>query len=94
MADKYGSDYITISDDDGKEYELEVLNTLEYNGCNYLAVIPADSDPSDLPSMQIAIIKSVEENGESILYTVDDDAELDAVNALLVESIFSDQFEE
>ena len=39
--DQYGSDFITITDDEGKEYELEVLSTLEYNGCTYMAVIPA-----------------------------------------------------
>ena len=27
--DQYGSDFITIVDDDGKEYELEVLSSLE-----------------------------------------------------------------
>ena len=29
MADEYGSDFLTIVDEDGKEYELEVLSTLE-----------------------------------------------------------------
>ena len=42
MANEYGSDFMTIVDEDGTEYELEVLSTLEYNGCTYLAVIPAD----------------------------------------------------
>ena len=41
MADEYGSDFLTIVDEDGKEYELEVLSTLEYNGATYLAVVPA-----------------------------------------------------
>ena len=41
MADEYGSDFITITDEDGTEYELEVLTTVEYNGESYLAVIPA-----------------------------------------------------
>ena len=43
MEDRYGSDFITIVDEDGKEYELEVLSTLEYNGETYMAVIPADA---------------------------------------------------
>ena len=30
--DAYGSDFLTIVDEDGQEYELEVLSTLEYNG--------------------------------------------------------------
>ena len=38
MAESYGSDYITIVDEDGTEYELEVLTTIEYNGFSYLAV--------------------------------------------------------
>lgn len=90
MSNTYGSDYISITDDDGNEYELEVLNTLEYNGCTYLAVIPADAANTDSVSLEICIIKSVEEDGEPILYTVDDEAELSAVNDLLMESIFSD----
>lgn len=93
MNDTYGSDYITITDDDGNEYELEVLNTLEYNGCNYLAVIPADSDDTDPVNLQVCIIKSVEEDGEPILYTVDDEDELSAVNDLLMDSIYADPFE-
>ena len=32
MEDQYGSDFISIVDDDGTEYELEVLTTIEYNG--------------------------------------------------------------
>ena len=90
MSNTYGSDYISITDDDGNEYELEVLNTLEYNGCTYLAVIPADAANMDSVNLEICIIKSVEEDGEPILYTVDDEAELSAVNDLLMESIFSD----
>ena len=90
MEDKYGSDYITIADDDGNEYELEVLNTIEYNGYSYLAVIPADAD--DQPdSLQIGIIKSVDEDGEIILYTVDDEDEWNAVNNLIIDAIYPDQ---
>ena len=45
MADNYGSDYITIVDEDGTEFELEVLMSMEYNGSVYQAVIPAvDAD--------------------------------------------------
>ena len=44
MSDLYGSDFMTIVDEDGTEFELEVLSTLEYNGCTYLAVIPAGSE--------------------------------------------------
>ena len=89
MEDQYGSDFISIVDEDGAEYELEVLTTLEYNGANYLAAIPASEDLET----EVLIFKSVEEDGESILCTIDDEQELEAVNMLLMESLFQDSDE-
>ena len=50
MDNNYGSDFMTIVDEDGTEYELEVLSTLEYNGCTYLAVIPATGEVGTQPT--------------------------------------------
>ena len=91
MADRYGSDFITISDEDGTEYELEVLTTVEYNGFSYLAVIPAADDKNDLSALDVCILKSVTEDGEDILCAVEDEAELDAVNTIIMEQLFSDE---
>ena len=38
--DQYGSDFLSIVDEDGNEYELEVLSTLEYNGTEAPAALP------------------------------------------------------
>lgn len=83
----YGSDFISITDDDGQEYELEVLSTLEYNGCTYMAVIPAE-DSQDTLQLAVSILKSVEEDGESYLNTIDDPQELEAVYDLIMESLY------
>ena len=92
MADQYGSDFITIVDEEGTEYELEVLSTLEYNGNTYMAVIPAD-DGSDSPDLDVSIFKSVEEDGESILCAIEDEAELQAVYDLIMDSLYSEDAE-
>ena len=60
MADEYGSDFITIVDEDGTEYELEVLTTVEYNGESYMAVIPADGE--NQLNLEVSILKSSEED--------------------------------
>lgn len=86
MADTFGSDFITIMDDDGKEYELEVLSTLEYNGESYIAAIPASEEL--MP--EVLLLKSVEEDGEPILCVIEDEEELEAVNALVMESLFQE----
>ena len=40
MSEDFGSDFITIVDDDGTEFELEVLDTMDYNGETYKAFLP------------------------------------------------------
>ena len=89
MMDQYGSDFITIVDEDDTEYELEVLTTLDYNGATYLAVIPAEDHLSD-QEMEVSILKSVEENGEPILCAIEDDQELETVYALLMDSLYDE----
>ncbi len=91
--DQYGSDFITIADEDGTEFELEVLSTLEYNGDTYMAVIPAGNSLEDL-QMEVSILKSVEEDGESILCAIEDEAELQAVYDLLMDSLYEEEDEE
>ena len=90
--DQYGSDFITIVDDDGQEYELEVLSELEYNGCTYLAVIPAAGSQEDL-ELEVSILKSTEDDGENVLATIDDEAELEAVYDLIMDSLYEEDEE-
>lgn len=93
MADEYGSDYITIVDEDGTEYELEVLNTVEYNGASYLAVIPADDGDEEM-DLEISILKSTEEDGEPLLCAIEDEEELQAVYELIMDSLYEEDEEE
>ena len=92
MADEYGSDFISIVDEDGTEYELEVLTTVEYNGESYLAVIPAAQSDEEA-SMEISILKSTEEDGEPFLCAIEDEAELQAVYDLIMDSIYEEESE-
>ena len=91
MEDRYGSDFITIVDEDGKEYELEVLSTLEYNGETYMAVIPADAgEESAELSLEVSILKSTEEDGEPLLTAIEDEEELRAVYDLIMEELYAE----
>ena len=91
MDDQYGSDFITITDDDGNDYELEVLSSVEYNGNTYLAVTLAD--PQDAESLDVSILKSTEENGEPILSAVEDDQELETVYSLIMDALYDEDDE-
>ena len=91
MADEYGSDFITIADEDGKESELEVLTTVEYNGASYLAVVPADADEGE--GLEVSILRSTDEDGEPLLCAIEDEAELQAVYDLIMDSLYEEETE-
>ena len=91
MAEDYGSDFMTIVDEDGTEYELEVLYELEYNGSTYLAVIPAGLEDGE--DMEVSILKSVEEAGEPLLCAIEDDTELETVYALIMDALYEQEEE-
>lgn len=93
MEDQFGSDFITIVDEDGTEYELEVLSTLEYDGNTYMAVIPAGEHAEEF-QLEVSILKSVEENGEDILCAIEDEEELQAVYDLIMDSLYEEEEEE
>ena len=92
MEDQYGSDFMTIVDEDGTEFELEILSTLEYNGCTYLAVIPAGADEEE--DLEVSILKSVEEDGEPILCAIEDEEELQAVYDLIMDELYAEDEDE
>ena len=88
MEDQYGSDFISITDDEGNDYELEVLSTIEYNGETYMAVTPADSE--DEASLEVSILKSVDEDGDSVLVGIDNEQELETVYSLIMDLLYED----
>ena len=94
MQDQFGSDFMTIVDEDGQEYELEVLTQLEYNGFTYLAVIPAGLEEEDALNPEVSILKSVEEDGEPILCAIEDEAELQTVYDLIMEQLYEEAEDE
>ena len=92
MENHYGSDFMTIVDEDGTEFELEVLSTLEYNGSSYLAVIPAGSEEE---SLEVSILKSVtEDDDEPILCAIEDEEELETVYNLIMDQLYEEEEEE
>ena len=92
MDNNYGSDFMTIVDEDGIEFELEILSTLEYNGCTYLAVIPAGAE--DEGDLEVSILKSVEVDGEPILCAIEDEEELQSVYDLIMDELYAEDDEE
>jgi hypothetical protein len=94
MSDEFGSTYITITDDEGNEYELEHLDTIEYGDDLYMAFLPTEPDENGEQPTEMVILKVVEENGEEFFETVDDDALMEKVYEAFMEQLFDDDIED
>ena len=92
MSEDFGPNFITVTDEDGKEIVLEFVDALEHNGQLYQAFFPAEVEGEEEdPDNGLVILKVIEENGEDILSTLDTDEELETVYELFMELLFSDE---
>lgn len=90
MSEEYGNDFITLTDEEGNEVELEHLDTLEYEGETYMAFVQATDTPEEVldeDSAELIILKVEPEDGEDMLVTIDDDDLLDTIFNLFVERL-------
>ena len=104
MEENFGPDFITVTDEDGNDFELELVDTLERQGVTYYAMFPAveaddeTGEPKDVDADDeeygLVIMKTIVENGEELLSTLDSDEELDTVYELFMERFFQDEDEE
>ena len=94
MSEDFGNDFITIIDDDGQEFELEVLDSMDYKGETFTAFLPANMDEED-PDYGLIILRVVQdENGDELFESIDDDDELQDVYEQFMVILFDDEDEE
>lgn len=70
----------TLQDEEGNEYQFELIAAYEKNGINYYAMIPADESGED-DFLEYTILKGVMENGEESLVSIEDDDEFEDIAA-------------
>lgn len=96
MSEEYGANFITVTDDEGNEFELEHLDTIELNGTTYLAFFPAvteDQEEDSEEELGLILMKVIHENGEEILSTLDSEEETEAVYEEFMKTLFEDEEE-
>ena len=95
MSEEFGPNFVTLTDDEGNDVELEYVDALEFNGTTYMAFFPVMEEDSEEEENEeeygLVILKSQMENGEEFLVTVDEEAEIEKVYDLFMEQILSDE---
>ncbi len=85
MSEEFGNNYVVLTDEDGNEQEFQHIDTVEMDGETYLAFIPAELAVDD--EAEVVILQIVEEDGEEILSSVEDDEIADRVYQAVMEHV-------
>ena len=79
------SSVITLTDENGVDTEFEYLDCIEYEGKEYLCLIPTDEDANEIVILEV---QPVDEENENYI-SVEDESVLAAVY-----EIFKDRFKD
>lgn len=93
MSGEYGDDYISITDEEGQTYELEVLHYFEFEGKTYGVFLPADMEPTD-PNYGLVMLETREDEQGVFYDSIDDEEELQRVYEYYMAELFDEDFPE
>ncbi len=85
--DENAVNIVTLTDEDGNDVNFEFLDLIEYEGHDYVVLLPTEEDEDD-GMVAILEVKEVDDENEEYL-SVDDEAILTAVF-----EIFKDKFKD
>lgn len=83
-------DLISLVDDDGKEYEFEILDSYDCDEGHYIAIVPYMPEPEEelQDEGDLMILKAVDDEegdeGEFYYAPIEDDAEFDRISRIFV----------
>ena len=83
---EYTPELFELIDQDGNKKQFELIDAAEIRGEQYYAMLPAIEDDDYLNAdCDLVILKSIDEDGEEILASIDDDYEFEVVSAFFLE---------
>mgnify|MGYP004601519719 FL=1 len=95
MSEEYGPNFVTLTDEEGNDIELEYIDALEHNGTTYMAFFPVveEGEEENEDEYGLIILKSETVDGEEMLANVVDEDEISEVYDLFMEQMMEDEEE-
>ncbi len=82
---------VTLVDEDGVEHGFEIIDMVELDGAQYVAVVPAEEEPEeDDESDELVLLKVVAEGVEEFLEAIESEEEFNRVSAVFMERLKDD----
>ena len=90
---EYTPELFELIDEEGNKKAFELIDATEIDGEQYFAMVPAAEDEDYLNAdYDLVILKTIYEDGEEILASIDDEEEFDKVSGYFLQRI-QDVFE-
>jgi len=88
---EFGSNILTLEDEEGNSHQFEVIDELEENDNRYFALVPYFEDPENSieEDLDLVVMKAEIVDDEEMMATIDDDDEYDRIG-----NIFMDRLED
>ena len=87
-TEDYGNDYVTLVDENGKETEFEIVDSLVTENNEYFALIPTETAENiDSDDGELVILKVVEEDGQQFLEPIEDDEEYEEISEIFIDRL-------
>ena len=95
---EFDANLVSLLDDEGNEYEFEIIEELDYEDKHYYALMPLFEIPDEEDTENVYMIFEdiMDENGEPQLAEIDDEELLDTLAGLFEEKfdLFMGDFDE
>lgn len=78
MNEEFEGKLISVEDEDGNQFELEFIGSMEMDGREYCLLLPTDMEEDD-DDFGYIILERTESDGEEIYLSIDDEAELNSI---------------
>ncbi len=87
--DNFSPDLISLTDDEGKEYQFEILDQIEYNDERYLALMPQYDNPKEALDSdgELVVLKVIVEGDEELFEEIEDDEEYEDVAGIFIDRL-------
>ena len=78
---------IILKDESGMDVAFEFLDLIEYQGKEYIVLLPTDISDDDPPEVVILMLESAEDSDEESYISVEDQDILDAIIAIFKDKL-------
>ena len=94
MSEDFGTNIVTVLDDEGNEHRFELLDAIETDDGRYVALLPiyTDAEAAVEGDGELIILEVVNDEGEDVMVAIEDDDTFDEI-AEIFEERLSDYYE-